>query len=73
MEAWLKKNPAAREFIDLWLKMAVEGKSDWTLTTIHKELINEYGMPVHKKTHNLRQWMISEFGPRFTHADEATR
>lgn len=73
MDAWLRANPAAKEFIELWLVMAAKRDSDWNISKVHRELISVYGLPVYRDLTNFKRWMLSEYGRRFDEAYEAIR
>ena len=42
---WFGSHPDALEEVKIWMQMARDGETEWSLTRLHKELLSEHNFP----------------------------
>ena len=59
IDAWMRMNPDALTFFELWIEMRHEGKSSWNAAKVLKELKQAYAFPFCDST--LYKWARDKY------------
>jgi len=61
VRTWMaeRQNQSAVELVTAWLEMKFEGTTDWPLSRLHRELMEEHGLPYRCPTAFLK-WISSD-------------